>query len=73
VEAVGAPSLTHTSDWYQLTQVKNYQQGIRGSDPRDVGGAAMRLMSMLLADEQSIKDVLAYIATMPLSATQGAK
>ena len=70
VEPVGAPSLRHTSDWYQRTQIKNYQQGIRGSDPRDVGGAAMRAMSMLLADEQAIKDVLAHIATLsqPLSA-----
>ncbi len=64
VEPVGAPSLRITSAWYQLKQIKNYKQGIRGSDPRDVGGAAMRGMSMLLADEQAIKDVLAYIATL---------
>jgi cytochrome c oxidase subunit 2 len=73
VEPVGAPSLRHTSDWYQLTQIKNYKQGIRGSDPRDVGGAAMRGMSMLLADEQAIKDVLAYIATLPPAPSGGAK
>jgi cytochrome c oxidase subunit 2 len=70
VEAVGAPSLSHTSDWYQLTQLKNYQQGIRGTDPRDVTGAAMRGMSMLLADEQAIKDVLAYLATLTPPPTQ---
>lgn len=74
VEAVGAPSLWHTSDWYQLRQIKNYQQGIRGGDPRDVGGAAMRGMSMLLADEQAIKDVLAHIATLaPKPASGGAE
>lgn len=73
VEAIGAPSLAHTSDWYQLTQMKNYQQGIRGSDPRDVTGAAMRGMSMLLTDEQSIKDVLAYVATLTPPSTAGAK
>jgi cytochrome c oxidase subunit 2 len=64
LQAVGAPPLTHTSDWYIRTQIKNYQQGIRGSDPRDVGGAAMRPMSMVLADEQAIKDVLAHLATL---------
>ncbi len=64
VEPVGAPSLIHTSDWYQRTQLLNYKQGIRGTDPRDVQGAAMRGMSMLLADEQAIKDVLAHIATL---------
>jgi cytochrome c oxidase subunit 2 len=73
VQAVGAPSLNHTSDWYQLTQIKNYQQGIRGSDPRDVGGAAMKAMSMLLSDEQSIKDVLAYLASLPAPASGGAR
>ena len=73
VEPVGAPSLRHTSDWYQLTQIKNYKQGIRGSDPRDVGGAAMRGMSMLLADEQAIKDVLAHIATLSQAPGGGAE
>ncbi len=73
VEAVGAPSLSHTSDWYQRTQIKNYQQGIRGSDPRDVGGAAMRGMSMLLADDQAIKDVLAHIATLSAPPSGGAE
>jgi cytochrome c oxidase subunit 2 len=73
VEAVGAPSLAHTSDWYQLTQMKNYQQGIRGSDPRDITGAAMRGMSMLLSDDQSIKDVLAYVASLTPPSTAGAK
>jgi cytochrome c553 len=73
VEAVGAPSLRHTSDWYQRTQIKNYQQGIRGGDPRDVGGAAMRGMSMLLADDQAIKDVLAHIATLSQAPGGGAE
>jgi len=73
VEPVGAPSLRHTSDWYQRTQIKNYQQGIRGSDPRDVGGAAMRAMSMLLADDQAIKDVLAHIATLSQPPSGGAE
>jgi len=73
VQAVGGPSLNHTSDWYQRTQIKNYQQGIRGSDPRDVGGAAMRAMSMLLSDDQAITDVLAHIATLPAPASGGAK
>ena len=73
VQAVGAPSLNHTSDWYQLTQIKNYKQGIRGSDPRDVGGAAMRAMSMLLADDQAIVDVLAHISTLPAATSGGTK
>jgi len=64
MQAVGAPPLAHTSDWYLRTQIKNYQQGIRGSDPRDVGGAAMRPMALVLADDQAIKDLLAHVATL---------
>jgi len=64
MQAVGAPPLAHTSDWYLHTQIKNYQAGIRGGDPRDVGGAAMRPMSLILSDEQAIKDVLAHVATL---------
>jgi cytochrome c oxidase subunit 2 len=66
VEAIGGPALSHISDFYFVTQMKNYQQGIRGSDPRDVTGAAMRPMSMILADPQAQKDMLAYLQTLPL-------
>ena len=66
----GGPSLSHSSDWYLVLGLKNFKQGIRGSDPRDAQGAAMRGMSMLLADDQAIKDVIAYIVTLPF---RGAK
>jgi cytochrome c oxidase subunit II len=64
MQAVGAPPLANTSDWYLHTQLRNYQQGIRGRDPRDVAGAAMGPMSLILSDEQALKDVLAHIATL---------
>lgn len=66
VEAIGGPALSHTSDWYFITQMKNYQQGIRGSDPRDVQGAAMRPMAMILSDPQALKDMIAYLETLPV-------
>jgi cytochrome c oxidase subunit 2 len=64
-QAVSAPGLRYTNDWYQLTQLKNYKQGIRGTHPRDVEGAAMRGMTMMLADEQIMKDVIAYVLSLP--------
>jgi cytochrome c553 len=73
VQAIGGPSLTYTSDWYLATQLKNYQAGIRGSDPRDVQGSAMRPMAMALPDEQSIKDVLAHIQTLTPKAAGGSQ
>lgn len=73
VQAIGGPALSHASDWYLLTQMKNYQQGIRGTDPRDIQGSAMRPMAMVLPDEQAIKDVLAHIATLAPKAGGGAQ
>ena len=63
-EALSAPSLVHTSDWYLVTQLHNYKAGIRGSRPDDATGALMRPMAMTLADEQAMKDVVAYIMTL---------
>lgn len=73
VQAIGGPALNHASDWYLLTQIKNYQQGIRGSDPRDIQGSAMRPMAMTLPDEQAVKDVLAHIATLAPKPSGGAQ
>ena len=63
--ARGAPDLTGASDWYLLTQLSNFKAGVRGADPRDTTGATMRPMAMALADEQAMRDVVAYIATLP--------
>jgi cytochrome c oxidase subunit 2 len=64
MEALGAPALDHQDDWYLLTQLEHFKSGIRGSKPQDVQGAQMRPMAMLLADEQAMKDVIAYIMTL---------
>jgi cytochrome c oxidase subunit 2 len=69
VEAVGGPALAHQSDWYLVESLKSFKAGIRGSDPRDATGAAMRGMSMLLADDQAILDVVAYLNTLPAPAS----
>jgi cytochrome c553 len=59
-----APSLAHTSDWYLLTQLRHFKEGVRGASPLDAEGATMRPMMQTLADEQAMKDVLAYVATL---------
>ena len=60
-----APPLTNSSDWYMLTQLKKFKAGIRGTDPRDIPGLLMRPMAMTLVDEQAMKDVIAYITSLP--------
>src|SRR6185503_11250602 len=63
MQALNAPPLAGGSDWYQLTALQKFKAGVRGTNPKDTTGMLMRPMSMTLADEQAMKDVLAYIAT----------
>jgi len=59
-----SPSLQNLQDWYMLAQLKKFKEGIRGAHPKDITGATMRPMAMMLADEQAMKDVIAYIQTI---------
>jgi cytochrome c oxidase subunit 2 len=59
-----APALASRSDWYLVTQLRNYRAGLRGADERDVLGAQMRAIGAALPDEQSINDVVAFINTL---------
>ena len=62
-EALKAPPLAGQADWYLLAQLKKFRAGVRGSNPRDVTGATMRPMSMTLANDEAMKNVIAYVAT----------
>lgn len=62
-----APRLSHASDWYLFAQLAKFKDGIRGADPRDATGATMRPMATTLADQQAMRDVVAYIATLSRS------
>jgi len=64
IEAMNAPALAGQNDWYMVTQLKNFKAGYRGSDPADVYGTQMRVMTAPLADEQAIRDVVSYINTL---------
>lgn len=60
-QALNAPPLAGLSDWYLVTQLKNFKAGIRGADAtRDVTGATMRGMAATLSPE-GMNDVVAYI------------
>lgn len=64
MQAVGGSNLVVSSDWYLLEALEKYRAGIRGTNPGDVAGMRMRPMSMILPDEQAMKDVIAYIMTL---------
>ena len=59
-----APALAARSDWYLVTQLRNYKLGLRGTDERDTLGAQMRAISSALPDDKAITDVVAYINTL---------
>ncbi|MDX1487224.1 MAG: c-type cytochrome [Acidiferrobacterales bacterium] len=64
--SVGGPRLAGQHDWYLIMQLQNFRSGLRGVHEQDTYGRTMRLMAQtLLPDEQAIKDVAAYIATLP--------
>jgi cytochrome c oxidase subunit 2 len=62
IQATNAPRLKGMSDWYLVTQLKNFKQGIRGTHPKDLYGRQMTFMAAL-ADDQATDDLVAYIDT----------
>ncbi len=64
--ALNAPANAGQDPWYMTRQLKNFRAGIRGAHPDDTFGAQMRPMAMVLADDQAIADVVAYISSLDL-------
>ncbi len=64
IQAMNAPRLAGMSDWYLVTQLKNFKRGVRGVHPDDEYGAQMKLMAETLADDHVINDLAAYINTL---------
>lgn len=63
-ETVKAPALAGGSDWYQLAQLRNFAQGLRGTEPADQAGQQMRAAAAALPDAEAAADVVAYINTL---------
>ena len=59
--STNAPRLAGMSDWYLVTQLKNFRQGVRGTHPHDLYGPQMALLSATLADGQAVNDLVAYV------------
>jgi len=64
VQAMNAPRLTDMSDWYLVTQLKDFKNGIRGVHPADMYGPQMAAMAAILVDDRETNDVVAYIDTL---------
>ena len=64
VQLLNAPGLTYLQDWYIIRQISNFNSGIRGSSSGDMTGMQMKPMAMMVADEETLKNVIAYIQTL---------
>ena len=64
VQAMNAPRLQGMSDWYLVTQLKNFKQGIRGGHPNDMYGPQMALLAAILVDDRATNDLVSYINTL---------
>src|SRR3989344_5002048 len=67
IQAMNAPRLAGMSDWYMVTQLKNYKQGIRGAHPKDMYGNQMALMAAILADDQAINDLVSHTNSLAMT------
>lgn len=57
VQAIGGPGLAGQSDWYLLTQLKNFKAGIRPGPLMQPMVAAM--------DEDTMRNLAAYLGSLP--------
>lgn len=63
-QAMNAPTLSGQSDFYLVTQLKNFKSGARGTHAKDMFGMQMAPMAKMLADDAAINNVVAYINTL---------
>lgn len=61
-EQLKTAPLKYSNDWYQLAQLKKYKNHIRGNDPADAQASQMQAIVAGLPDEQTMKNVIAYIS-----------
>jgi cytochrome c oxidase subunit 2 len=64
MQEMNAPRLAGREQWYLKRQLKNFKAGIRGSNPQDIYGLQMAPMAQVLADDQAVDDVTAYISSL---------
>jgi cytochrome c oxidase subunit 2 len=62
---MNAPKLAGLNSDYIERQLRYYKKGIRGAAEGDTYGQQMAAMVNTLADDQAIRNVTAYIATLP--------
>ena len=66
IEVLSAPRVAGIPDWYLDRQIRNFDSGTRGTHAEDIFGHQMGVIQkLMLPDDKTILDVIAYINTLP--------
>jgi cytochrome c553 len=60
-----APPIAGLPAWYVEAQLTKFRGGIRGTHPEDLAGMRMQPLSRTLPTDDDVRDVAAYVATLP--------
>jgi cytochrome c oxidase subunit 2 len=63
-EALSSPGLAGLDDWYVMRQLELYAAGLRGAHADDPYGQQMRALAAVFPDEQTRRDLAAYLASL---------
>ncbi len=63
--ALNAPRIAGQAAWYLDRQLHHFREGLRGSHEGDTFGAQMRAFASMLPDETAIRNIAAYIESLP--------
>jgi cytochrome c oxidase subunit II len=62
---LNAPKLSGQAAWYLVRQLNDFKQGRRGVHDNDTFGKQMAPFAQTLTDDAAVKNVVAYIGTLP--------
>jgi len=62
---LGAPKLAGQDGWYVARQLQSFKQGVRGSHENDTYGKQMIPFASMLADDAAMRNIVAYIGSLP--------
>src|ERR1700730_352152 len=62
---LNAPKLSGQASWYLSRQLQDFKLGVRGSADQDTYGKQIGPFAATLTDDAAIKNVVAYIASLP--------
>ncbi len=66
MQILNAPAIAGLDAAYLARQLRYYRDGVRGTHPQDTVGATMRPIMAAIPDDEAIRNVSAYIASMPV-------